>query len=422
MATQAETAIDSFVKKSGGRVAALLEACTRCGMCAEACHYYQATAVPEYTPVWKVELLRRAYEQRFTVAGRFKKALGIEKEITNEDIKEWKSYDYGACSLCGKCSFVCPMGIDLASLIKIVRGGLTAAGELPEGLHKKAVNQEAKGSPNGFTDKEWSEWFHSLDDEGIEIPIDKKGADSLIVFTVLEITAFRENLKHMARIMNAAGENWTVSLKARDAFNMGAVTSNGKLMKTLADRIVNTAKELGVKRVIVTECGHGFTTLRDGYPNATGEPLPFKIEHITEVMAQFFREGRIKLEKGYWDNGRTFTFHDSCRIQRTGGIMDEPREVIHHLIPTKYKELAHNRENSICCGGGGGMRGFEEGYNNRMAAFTIKIDEVKGAGADTVITTCTNCRLQFTEGFKHHNQQTEVTGLVRLVSEALVEA
>lgn len=422
MATKSDTAIDLFVKKTGGRVASLLEACTRCGMCAEACHYYQATGLPEHTPVWKVEPLRRAYEQRFTLVGRVKTALGIEKPITNQDIEEWPNYDYAACSLCGKCSFVCPMGIDIASMIKIVRGGITAAGLAPEGLRIKAENQERNGSPNGFTDKEWSEWFHSLDDEGIKIPIDKKGADTLIVFTVLEITAYRENLRHVARIMNAAGENWTVSLRGRDAFNMGAVTNNGKLMKTLADRIVNTAKDLGVKRVVITECGHGFTTLRDGYPNAIGEKLPFKVEHITEVMAQFFREGRIQLEKGYWENGHNFTFHDSCRIQRTGGIMDEPRDLIHHLVPNSFEEMPHNRENSICCGGGGGLRGFAEGYDNRMAAFTIKLDEIKAAKADTVITTCTNCRLQYNEGIKHFNKSTEVTGLVRLVSEALVEA
>ena len=61
-------AMQVFVKETGGWVASQLEACTRCGMCAEACHFYQATGEPEYAPVWKVELLRRAYEQRFTLA------------------------------------------------------------------------------------------------------------------------------------------------------------------------------------------------------------------------------------------------------------------------------------------------------------------------------------------------------------------
>jgi Fe-S oxidoreductase len=72
-----ENAIHTFVSNSGGWVASQLEACTRCGMCAQACHFYQATNDPEFAPVWKMELLRRAYEQRFTLAGRIKLALGI---------------------------------------------------------------------------------------------------------------------------------------------------------------------------------------------------------------------------------------------------------------------------------------------------------------------------------------------------------
>ena len=67
--TATKQAMDAFVHETGGWVASQLEACTRCGMCAEACHFYQATGNPEYAPVWKLELLRRAYEQRFTLVG-----------------------------------------------------------------------------------------------------------------------------------------------------------------------------------------------------------------------------------------------------------------------------------------------------------------------------------------------------------------
>jgi ferredoxin len=76
-----QEAMHTFVKETGGWVASQLEACTRCGMCAEACHFYQATNQPEYAPVWKMELLRRAYEQRFTLSGRIKLALGIERPV-----------------------------------------------------------------------------------------------------------------------------------------------------------------------------------------------------------------------------------------------------------------------------------------------------------------------------------------------------
>ncbi len=110
-----EQALNTFVKDTGGWVASQLEACTRCGMCAEACHFYQATEKPEYSPVWKFEPLRRAYEQRFTFAGRLKLALGLDRTISNEDLAAWSEIDFTACTLCNRCSMVCPMGIDSGS-------------------------------------------------------------------------------------------------------------------------------------------------------------------------------------------------------------------------------------------------------------------------------------------------------------------
>jgi ferredoxin len=62
-----QTALNTYVKETGGRAASLLEACTRCGMCAEACHFYQGTGNPEYAPVWKIELLRSTGARSFTM-------------------------------------------------------------------------------------------------------------------------------------------------------------------------------------------------------------------------------------------------------------------------------------------------------------------------------------------------------------------
>ncbi len=421
MTTQTDSAIDLFVRETGTRAASLLEACTRCGMCAEACHYYQATGKPEYTPVWKAELLRRAYEQRFTLTGKLKLRLGIDREITNEEIETWPEYSFGACSMCNKCSLVCPMGIDLKSLIGEVRSGLTAAGCGPERLVTRAHIQAEKGSPAGYGAEEWGNFFRSLEGTGIEVPIDKQGADSLVVFTSIELEDYPENLRDIARILNAAGENWTVSLEARDAFNLGTIIGDKAVQRTISDRVANAAVALGVKRLIVTECGHGFTTLRDEYPNNIGKRLPFKVMHITEMMADFFAEKRIRLQSGMFDTGKVLTFHDSCKIQRTGGIMEEPRTLINHLAPKSFVELPNNRNNAICCGGGGGIRGIPSARPTVYAAFGLKVRDVKAVNADAVITTCSNCRVQFNDGFRHYGMTEEVYGLVNMVAAALIE-
>lgn len=419
---ESETAINLFVKKTGAWVASQLEACTRCGLCATACHYYEATGKPEFAPVWKVELLRRAYEQRFTLGGKAKVALGIEKRISDDDIKEWSVYDFHGCSMCNKCSFVCPMGIDIASLIGSVRAGITAAGAAPAGLVKKTEVQVATGSPNGAGRQEYADWFaRTAKEMGKELPIDKKGAHTLLLLTNLEIAGFPNNLPSIAKILDKAGIDWTLSLEARDAFNMGTIIGNGKVMKQLAGKIYDTAVALGVKRVLVSCCGHGYTTLRDKLPNVIGKPLPFEVQHIAELMGILVREGTVKLKEGYFANGHTYTFHDSCKIQRAGGIMDEPRLVLQQLVGDSFHEMLPNREQAICCGGGGGLRAIPEAYDIRMAAFGLKIDQINKAGADTVVTTCSNCRLQFKEGFEHYKLDTQVSGLAELMAQAMVE-
>ena len=102
---QTESAIQTFVHETGGWAASQLEACTRCGMCAEACHFYQATGTPEYAPVWKIELLRRAYEQRFTLSGRLKAAVGLQKRVTDDDLIAWSKIVYEACTVCNGVFF-----------------------------------------------------------------------------------------------------------------------------------------------------------------------------------------------------------------------------------------------------------------------------------------------------------------------------
>ncbi|NTU84468.1 MAG: (Fe-S)-binding protein [Chloroflexales bacterium] len=190
----ARAAVHSFVHTTGAWVASQLEACTRCEICAQACHFYEATGNPEFAPVWKVELLRRAYEQRFTVGGKLKLALGIEKRISDADIEHWSTIVYQACTLCNKCAMVCPMGIQLGPLIHDVREAMAEAGVVPADLLAAVRKQEELGSPLGVTDDAWADRIEWIADEWeVEIPIDVTGAETLVAFTSIELMKFPEN-------------------------------------------------------------------------------------------------------------------------------------------------------------------------------------------------------------------------------------
>ncbi|HPB59999.1 MAG TPA: (Fe-S)-binding protein [Candidatus Saccharicenans sp.] len=414
------SALNTYLKETGGWVAAQLEACTRCGICAEACHFYQALGNPEYAPVWKLEPLRRAYEQRFTLAGKIKLALGMEKRLTDSDLEHWSQIVYEACTVCDKCAFVCPMGIEIGPLIHKVRTGLAAAGLVPGDLAEATDKQKTIGSPLGVTDEMWRERIDWITDEWeSNIPVDKAGAETLVVFTSIELMKFPDNLAFVAKILNQAGENWTVSSKGREVVNFGFFEADEELTKLFMHRVFQAAEELGVKRLVISECGHAYEAFRWTAPNVMKVPEGLEIIHITGLIHQYWKTGRIKIKEGAFD-GETITFHDSCKIQRLGGLIKQPREILQVLAPTSFKEMTPNKEQSMCCGGGGGVISIKEADSNRYKVFEMKLEQLQDIQAQAVCMVCSNCRLQFVDSLAHFNSAVKVHSLAELVARALI--
>ncbi|MCB2223250.1 MAG: (Fe-S)-binding protein [Actinobacteria bacterium] len=412
-------AIDTFVEETGGWVASQLEACTRCGICAEACHFYQATGNPDFAPVWKVELLKRAYEQEFTLGGKLRTMLHLQKKVDEADLEAWSKLVYEACTVCNKCAMVCPMGIQLGPIIHDVRAGLAEAGMVPDDLAAAVNKQIEEGSPLGVTDDVFEsrlEWI--ADDWEIDLPVDKEGADTLVIFSSIEIMKFPDNLAHIASILNAAGENWTLSSKAREVVNFGFYEGSADHTRLLLSRVFDGAVELGVKKIVVTECGHAYDALRWTAPNLMDVP-DIEITHIAAVLGEYVESGRITLKAGAYDGDGKITFHDACKIQRRGGHIEEPRKLLSILAPESFTEMTPNREQAICCGGGGGVIAIKEADPIRYKAFELKIAQAEAVGAETVVMACSNCRLQFLDGAEHFDWDMKFRGLAEMVAEAM---
>lgn len=415
----ARSAMNAYVKEIGGWVASQLEACTQCGLCASACHFYQVTDNVDYAPVWKVEPLRRAYEQRFTAAGKIKLALGLAKPVTDEDLGRWSTIVYEACTICNKCAHVCPMGIQLGPLIHKVRAGMAAAGLVPADLKAATTKQAEIGSPLGVTDATWAERMDWIAEEWeVDIPKDRKGADTLVVFTSIELMKFPDNIAAVARILNKAGESWTVSSKGREVVNFGYFEADEELTKAFMGRVFDAAKELGVKTIMISECGHAYDAFRWTAADIMSLPPGVEVTHVVRKVYDLWKAGRIRLKQGAYDDG-TVTFHDSCKIQRRGGHIKEPREILKWLAPRAFREMSPAREQSLCCGGGGGVISIKEADPLRFAVFGMKVDQMKEIGAKSVCMVCSNCRLQFTDGVAHYKADVQVRGLTEMVSKAL---
>jgi Fe-S oxidoreductase len=149
-------------------------------------------------------------------------------------------------------------------------------------------------------------------------------------------------------------------------------------------------------------------------------PADLEITHIVGLIGEYVRTGKIKLKEGANNDG-TLTFHDACKIQRRGGFIKEPREILNILAPQSFKEMTPNKEGAICCGGGGGVIAIKEADPTRYAAFELKIDQMHKVGAKTVVMCCSNCRLQFADCVQHFNLDVKVAGFSQMVADALVE-
>jgi Fe-S oxidoreductase len=208
-------------------IASYFNSCVHCGICAEACLFYTETGDPKYTPIHKLEPLRRIYEQEYTLLGRLKKMVGLSKPVTDAELGEWQELVYNSCTLCGRCSAVCPVGNDIVYMVRKFREGMSASGNAPVGI-KGAVNRTVTiGSPMGVKlPAVKAQMKHVEEDYGLPIPMDAEGAEYMVMLSSMEIINFPEYLGAIAKIMNQAGKTWTLCSTAFEATNAGMQIGN----------------------------------------------------------------------------------------------------------------------------------------------------------------------------------------------------
>ena len=399
-------------------MASFFSSCVHCGMCAEACLFYVQTDDPRYTPINKVEPMRRVWEQEYTLWGRIKSTLGLSRKVTAEDFEKWEELVYDGCSLCGRCTLVCPVGNDISGMIRKIREGFSAAGYAPEGLIGASTRTVNIGSPMGVKlPAVQAQIGHLEKDTGLIAPLDKQGVDYMVLLSSMEIMNFPEYLEAVAKIMKQAGKTWTISSKAFEATNAGIQIGSSDIARTIVRRIVDAAEELGVKTVISPECGHAFTAIRWEGPNLIGRPYKFKVQHILEVLDDFREQGLLKTE-GLEE--AKMTFHDPCQLVRKGGVVQQPRKLL-NMVASNFVEMRDPGVMNWCCSGGGGVSANERADEIKMKAFREKKSQLEQVNVDTLVTACANCRITLEEGLEEYEMDLPVVGLTELIAEHLVE-
>ena len=418
MSASLEKGIHALKEQVDSTVAAFFSSCVHCGMCAEACLFYTETGEPAQTPINKVEPLRRIWKSEYTLMGRIGKLFGLTKKVDDALLTKWETLVYDGCTLCGRCSMVCPVGNDIALMIRKTREGMAAAGHAPEGLVGATTRAITIGSPMGIKlPALQAQIHHAEENTARKIPVDVEGADYMLLLSSMEIMNFPEFIEAVSRIFDKAGVSWTISTEAFEATNSGVQIGVSDLAAELVQRIVDAAEKLKVKTVISPECGHAYMALRWEGPNLIGRPFTFRVRHILEVLDELREQGRLKISGRL---SQKLTYHDPCQISRRGGVIDQPRRLI-NLFAENFVEMPEAGKMNWCCGAGGGVSTNERADGIRLKVFQRKKDQLDAIQPDAIISACSNCRIYLEDGLETYNMDIPLMSLTETLAANLAD-
>jgi Fe-S oxidoreductase len=418
-------ALDLLRQRLNRQLQASLEVCVRCGICAEACHYYVSDPKPEHVPAYRAEQLRKVYRKLFDLTSRVIPAWTGAAELDQDMVEQLVMTAFGSCTMCGRCVINCPMGVDTRQIVRTARAMLTAMDMTPEGL-KATVNVHLEtGNNMGVSEEDYLEtikWMeeelqNEVKDSSVTIPINKKHARVIYTFNPREVKYFPYLIQAAAKIFNAAGEDWTLSTESWDATNYGLFSGDDAAARKIASNLEAAVNHLGAQTLVMAECGHGYRSQRWEAENWLEHGYPFKVMSFVELQAQYIREGRLQLDPTR--NPKRVTYHDPCNQARNGGIIEEPRFILRHTVMDFVEMEPHGAEN-FCCGGGGGMLSMTEFAKERKAAGKAKADQVLATEAEILATSCHNCLDQLDEIKRHYKLKIKIQNLSELVANAIL--
>jgi Fe-S oxidoreductase len=374
--------ITDIIRDNGGST---FSVCYQCGICDVVCPWNRVR------PFSMRKIVRQA-------------VFGLT-EIEEEEI--WR------CTTCGTCPSRCPRGVDQIALGVSLRRIATEYGVFPESVQPVITvsgSLMAEGNPFDMERTKRADWAQGLSvkpfTEGMEI----------LYFPGCYLS-YDPRMKKVAaataKILNQAGVDYGI-LGDKESCCGESIrkTGNEAVFKHLAKQNIKHFIDMGVKKILVSS-PHCYHTFKNEYPEFS---VHFEVVHMSEFLLELIQAGRLQVTGEY---KKKTTYHDPCYLGRHNGIFDEPRDVLHRIPGLQMTEMQDYRENSFCCGGGGGRIWMETPKGERFS--DLRLAQAVDVGAETLVTSCPYCITNFTDSSLslEEGQAIEIKDITEIVAEVI---
>jgi len=374
--------IADLIKENGG---ASLQFCYQCGICDVVCPWNRV--------------------RQFSMRKIIRQATFGLTEIEQEDL--WR------CTTCGTCPKRCPRGVNQIELGISLRRIATEYGIFPDSVTpvvRVSGSLMAEGNPFDLARTKRADWA-----EGLSVKTFTEGME--ILYFPGCYLSYDPRLKKVAAatasILNKAGVEFGI-LGAKENCCGESIrkAGNEQTFKHLAKENIKTFIDHGVKKILVSS-PHCYHTFKNEYPEFN---VHFEIVHISEYLRELINEGRLAPARKY---DKKITYHDPCYLGRHNGIFDAPRDVLQQMTSTELAEMQDCRENSLCCGGGGGRIWMDTPQQERFSG--LRLQQAIDVGAEVLVTACPYCLTNFTDSSlsREDGRAIEIKDITEIVREVI---
>ncbi|SDL95336.1 (Fe-S)-binding protein [Bacillus sp. OK048] len=308
-----------------------------------------------------------------------------------------------ACTTCRNCEDQCPVGNEhVDKIIDLRRFLVLTEGNIPQEANRYFQNIERQSNPWGLNRKERMNWRDERSD--IEVPTVDEVDEFEYLFWVGSMGSYDKRsqkiVQSFAKIMNVAGIKFAVlGNKERNSGDTSRRMGNEFLFQQLCRENISNFQSHGVKKIVTID-PHAFNTFKNEYPEFG---LEAEVYHHTELIWKWIQEGRIKPVK---EVKETIAYHDSCYLGRYNNIYDIPRQILTSIPGMELLEMERNKQDSMCCGAGGGMMWIEEKQGKRINV--ERTEQALSVNPSMIGSNCPYCLTMLSDGTKAKEVEEQV--------------